>query len=101
VLKIRIRHGQPFPPGQEKPPLVFQMPRPDLLLLFSQLKFPFSDKTLIEMAVFPHSSDSLLDIYGVGAIKCKEFDRKKIKAVLNMNRTAIRFFYSVWSPALF
>ena len=34
----------------------------------------FSDKTLIEMAVyFPQSSDSLLDIYGVGALKCKKF----------------------------
>jgi ATP-dependent DNA helicase RecQ len=34
----------------------------------------FSDKTLIEMAVFfPQSSDSLLDIHGVGAVKCKKF----------------------------
>ncbi len=34
----------------------------------------FSDKTLMEMAVFfPQSSDSLLDIHGVGAVKCKKF----------------------------
>lgn len=34
----------------------------------------FSDKTLIEMAVFfPQSRDSLLDIHGVGAVKCKKF----------------------------
>ena len=34
----------------------------------------FSDKTLIEMAVFfPQSSGSLLDIHGVGAVKCKKF----------------------------
>ena len=34
----------------------------------------FSDKTLIEMAVFfPHSSESLLDIHGVGTVKCNRF----------------------------
>jgi len=34
----------------------------------------FSDKTLVEMATFfPQSSDSLLDIHGVGAVKCKKF----------------------------
>jgi ATP-dependent DNA helicase RecQ len=34
----------------------------------------FSDKTLIEMAVFfPQSRDSLLDIHGVGAVKCQKF----------------------------
>ena len=34
----------------------------------------FSDKTLIEMAVyFPQSSDSLLDIHGVGAVKCERY----------------------------
>jgi ATP-dependent DNA helicase RecQ len=34
----------------------------------------FSDKTLMEMAVFfPQSGDSLLDIHGVGAVKCKKF----------------------------
>jgi len=34
----------------------------------------FPDKTLIEMATFfPQSSDSLLAIHGVGAVKCKKF----------------------------
>jgi ATP-dependent DNA helicase RecQ len=34
----------------------------------------FADKTLVEMATyFPQSSESLLDIYGVGAVKCKKF----------------------------
>ncbi len=34
----------------------------------------FSDRTLIEMAVFfPQSSDSLLDIHGVGTVKCNKF----------------------------
>ena len=34
----------------------------------------FADKTLVEMATyFPQSSESLLDIHGVGAVKCKKF----------------------------
>jgi ATP-dependent DNA helicase RecQ len=34
----------------------------------------FSDKTLLEMAViFPKSSESLLTIHGVGAVKCRKF----------------------------
>jgi ATP-dependent DNA helicase RecQ len=34
----------------------------------------FADKTLVEMATFfPQSSDSLLDIHGVGAVKCRKF----------------------------
>jgi len=34
----------------------------------------FSDKTLIEMATyFPQSRDTLLDIHGVGAVKCDRF----------------------------
>ena len=34
----------------------------------------FSDKTLVEMATyFPHSRDNLLDIHGVGAVKCDRF----------------------------
>ena len=34
----------------------------------------FSDKTLIEMAVFfPQSRDSLLGIHGVGTVKCQKF----------------------------
>ncbi len=34
----------------------------------------FSDKTLIEMATyFPQSRDNLLDIHGVGAVKCDRF----------------------------
>jgi ATP-dependent DNA helicase RecQ len=34
----------------------------------------FSDKTLVEMAVyFPQSSDSLLDIHGLGAVKSKRY----------------------------
>jgi ATP-dependent DNA helicase RecQ len=34
----------------------------------------FPDKTLIEMAVFfPQSRDSLLDIHGVGTVKCQKF----------------------------
>ncbi|UCD81114.1 MAG: DNA helicase RecQ [Desulfobacterales bacterium] len=34
----------------------------------------FSDKTLLEMATFfPRSRDRLLDIHGVGAVKCEKF----------------------------
>jgi len=34
----------------------------------------FADKTLVEMATyFPQSSDSMLDIHGVGAVKCRKF----------------------------
>jgi len=34
----------------------------------------FSDKTLVEMATyFPQSRDNLLDIHGVGAVKCDRF----------------------------
>jgi len=34
----------------------------------------FSDKTLVEMATyFPQSRDNLLEIYGVGAVKCDRF----------------------------
>ena len=44
------------------------------------------------MAVFPHSSDSLLVIYGVGAINARN-SIEKIKAALNMNRTAIIFYF--------
>ncbi len=34
----------------------------------------FSDRTLVEMATyFPQSRDSLLDIHGVGAVKCDRF----------------------------
>ena len=34
----------------------------------------FSDKTLVEMATyFPHSRENLLDIHGVGAVKCERF----------------------------
>jgi ATP-dependent DNA helicase RecQ len=34
----------------------------------------FSDKTLVEMAIyFPRSRDTLLDIHGVGALKCDRF----------------------------
>jgi len=34
----------------------------------------FSDKTLVEMATyFPHSRETLLDIHGVGAVKCEKF----------------------------
>jgi len=34
----------------------------------------FSDKTLVEMATyFPYSRETLLDIHGVGAVKCEKF----------------------------
>ena len=34
----------------------------------------FADKTLVEMATFfPQSNDSLLDIHGVGTVKCRKF----------------------------
>jgi ATP-dependent DNA helicase RecQ len=34
----------------------------------------FADKTLVEMATyFPQSGENLLDIHGVGAVKCKKF----------------------------
>ena len=34
----------------------------------------FADKTLVEMATFfPQSSDHLLDIHGIGAVKAKKF----------------------------
>jgi len=34
----------------------------------------FSDKTLVEMAIFfPQTEDALLDIHGVGAVKCEKY----------------------------
>lgn len=34
----------------------------------------FADKTLVEMALyFPQSTEALLDIYGIGAVKCERF----------------------------
>jgi ATP-dependent DNA helicase RecQ len=42
----------------------------------------FSDKTLLEMATFfPGSKDSLLDIHGVGTVKCAKFGATFLKII--------------------
>ena len=42
----------------------------------------FSDKTLAEMATyFPQSRDSLLDIHGIGAVKCEKFGARFLQII--------------------